>query len=89
MESSNNVFENDIIVSNQNKTPDEIKSFDTLESLTEITDSSVRDGSNEISIPESYFDSENENQLSYEDYNEFQNDYELNVHALKSIYDFI
>lgn len=89
MESSNNVFENDIIVSNQNKTPDEIKSFDTLESLTEITDGSVRDGSNEISIPESYFDSENENQLSYEDYNEFQNDYELNVHALKSIYDFI
>lgn len=89
MESSNNVFKNDIIVSNQNKTPDEIKSFDTLESLTEITDSSVRDGSNEISIPESYFDSENENQLSYEDYNEFQNDYELNVHALKSIYDFI
>lgn len=89
MESSNNVFENDIIVSNQNKTPDEIKSFDTLESLTEVTDSSVRDGYNEISIPESYFDSENENQLSYEDYNEFQNDYELNVHALKSIYDFI
>lgn len=89
MESSNNVFENDIIISNQNETPEEVKSFDTLESLTEITDGSVRDGSNEISIPESYFDSENENQLSYEDYNEFQNDYELNVHALKSIYDFI
>lgn len=89
MESSNNVFDNDIIVSNQSETPDEIKSFDTLESLTEITDGSIRDGSNDISIPESYFDTENENQLSYEDYNEFQNDYELNVHALKSIYDFI
>lgn len=42
-----------------------------------------------VDMPDSYFDTENEEEISYEDYNEFVNDYELNVHTLKSIYDFI
>lgn len=42
-----------------------------------------------VDMPESYFDIDNQDDISYEDYNEFVNDYELNVHALKSIYDFI
>ena len=42
-----------------------------------------------VDMPESYFDMENEDNISYEDYNEFVNDYELNIHTLKSIYDFI
>lgn len=42
-----------------------------------------------VDMPDSYFDVENENDITYEDYNEFVNDYELNVHTLKSIYDFI
>ncbi|MDE5553258.1 MAG: hypothetical protein K2I67_01780 [Malacoplasma sp.] len=44
----------------------------------------------EISVPESYYDVDGSDiDVSYEDYNEFTNDYELNVHALKSLYDFI
>lgn len=42
-----------------------------------------------VDMPESYFDATNEDQISYDDYNEFVNDYELSAHALKSIYDFI
>lgn len=44
---------------------------------------------NSVDMPETYFDTENEEEISYEDYNEFVNDYELNIHTLKSIYDFI
>lgn len=44
----------------------------------------------EITVPESYYDVDGSDiDVSYEDYNEFTNDYELNVHALKSLYDFI
>ena len=50
-------------------------------------DSKLKD---EISVPESYYDVDGSDiDVSYEDYNEFTNDYELNVHALKSLYDFI
>lgn len=42
-----------------------------------------------VDMPESYFDATNEDQISYDDYNEFVNDYELSAHTLKSIYDFI
>lgn len=47
------------------------------------------DGESSIEMPATFFDVENEEEISYEDYNEFVNDYELNIHALKSIYDFI
>ena len=47
------------------------------------------DGQTSVEMPASYFDVEKEDEISYEDYNEFVNDYELNIHALKSIYDFI
>lgn len=44
----------------------------------------------EITVPESYYDVDSSDiDVSYEDYNEFTNDYELNVHTLKSLYDFI
>ncbi len=47
------------------------------------------DGQTMVEMPASFFDVEREDEISYEDYNEFVNDYELNIHALKSIYDFI
>ncbi|RXY97197.1 hypothetical protein D8X55_00655 [Malacoplasma penetrans] len=47
------------------------------------------DGESSLEMPATFFDTENEEEITYEDYNEFVNDYELNIHALKSIYDFI
>lgn len=88
LESSNNIFQGQQLVSNQVDSPykEEITRFNDFNTSTSNDDIS---NSNEIEIPESYFDDENEEQISYEDYQEFQNDYELNVHALKSIYDFV
>lgn len=51
-------------------------------------------GSDMVDIPESFYDSDDLdvdllNDEESNDYLDFKNDYELNVHALKSIYDFI
>ncbi|MCF0217961.1 MAG: hypothetical protein HUJ42_02850 [Malacoplasma sp.] len=49
----------------------------------------VVDSNSGIEMPSTFFDSEKDDEITYEDYSEFTNDYELNIHALKSIYDFI
>lgn len=88
-EDSNMIFGNEKLSSEQTESPEEISGFETVDSVGEVTEYELRDVESGIEIPETYFDSEDENKLSYEDYNEFQQDYELNVHTLKSIYDFI
>ena len=87
LESSNSVS-NELLESNQTASPyeEDVKRFNDIKTSTETRDGYVQE---DIEIPESYYDEENEEQISYEDYQEFQNDYELNVHALKSIYDFV
>lgn len=86
LEATNEVFENETMTSEQLSSP-----YDQdIERFNEIASETANDvENNDIVIPETYFNEGEEEQISYEDYNEFQNDYELNVHALKSIYDFI
>ncbi|WP_412032637.1 hypothetical protein [Malacoplasma muris] len=87
LESTNEVFEAETMTSDQLSSPydEDVKRFNDISLSTANSDIE----NNDILIPESYYNEDNEEQISYEDYNEFQNDYELNVHALKSIYDFI
>lgn len=88
LENTNVVFENEEMTSDQLSSPydEDVSRFNDMNLSTDANNDVVN---TDISIPESYFNEEDEEQISYEDYNEFQNDYELNVHALKSIYDFI
>lgn len=51
-------------------------------------------GKDEVKYPDSYFENDvdeigQDNNLSYDDYEQVANDYELSTHSLKSIYDFI
>lgn len=45
----------------------------------------------DVSIPESFFDATKKETINYEDYQEYvnENEYELDVHTLKAIFDFI
>ena len=61
------------------------------EPISEIDEKTLSfdDGETSLDMPKAFFDADKEDEISYEDYTEFANDYELNIHALKSIYDFI
>lgn len=92
--SSNDLFKNEqnLNINNENKSKLNLDSVDlvTSERFKEqpiIFNNKLDDS---VDMPESFFDvSQDDVQISKEDYDDFVNDYELNVHALKSIYDFI
>lgn len=92
--SSNDLFKNEqnLNINNENKSKLNLDSVDLVASERfkeqPIIFNNKLDDS--VDMPESFFDvSQDDVQISKEDYDDFVNDYELNVHALKSIYDFI